>query len=86
MPSNPPPPPYGTLQSLATYMAENGSCIPKPPMMTYGSGNAPGLNYNMEQKAGFTAYGHFRLNTDKMEEIITRELHNINKGRVLNFI
>ena len=40
-------------------MEGNGSCLPKEPFMTLGSGQAPKLNYQMPQKSGFTAYGHF---------------------------
>lgn len=50
---------FDLLQSLSANMQANGSCLPKEPFMKLEAGTAPILNYQMEQKSGFTAYGHF---------------------------
>jgi hypothetical protein len=38
------------------------SCLPKEPFMKLGQGQAPILNYNLEQKSSFPSYGHFLVN------------------------
>jgi hypothetical protein len=52
-------PSFDLLQELSKSMQEGGSCLPKEPFMKLQAGVAPELNYKMEQKSGFKAFGHF---------------------------
>jgi hypothetical protein len=49
---------FELLQQLSQSM-RTSSCLPQEPFIKLGSGTAPTLNYQMEQKSGFTTYGAF---------------------------
>jgi hypothetical protein len=40
------------------------SCLPKEPFMKLGQGQAPILNYSLEQKSAFSSYGHFQVDIE----------------------
>lgn len=53
---------FNVLEELSKSM-QGESCLPKAPFMKLGDGTqAPILNYSLEQKSSFTAYGHFLAN------------------------
>jgi hypothetical protein len=53
---------FNVLSELSQAM-RGESCLPKAPFMKLGDGTqAPILNYSLEQKSSFTAYGHFLAN------------------------
>lgn len=49
---------FELLQQLSKSM-QTVSCISQEPFIKLGTGIVPTLNYQMEQKSGFTAYGSF---------------------------
>ncbi|MGB0862839.1 MAG: hypothetical protein ACPGXZ_07960 [Saprospiraceae bacterium] len=49
---------FDLLKQLSESL-EGASCLPQEPFMKLGAGNAPILNYSLEQKSSFTSYGHF---------------------------
>lgn len=49
---------FDLLRELSNSL-QTASCLPQEPFMKLGTGNAPILNYSLEQKSSFTSYGHF---------------------------
>lgn len=49
---------FDLLRELGNSL-QGASCLPQEPFMKLGAGNAPVLNYSLEQKSAFTSYGHF---------------------------
>lgn len=51
---------FNLLQDLNGSL-QGASCLPQEPFMKLGQGQAPILNYSLEQKSSFTTYGYFKV-------------------------
>ena len=54
---------FDLLRSIEDSL-QHVSCLPKEPFMKLGQGQAPILNYSLEQKSAFSSYGHFQIDIE----------------------